>query len=336
MSSENNRINVALILGGISGERPVSLETGNAVFKALKDKNFNVKLIDPTLGKNQYANDADYWEREINEFAKDKFFETFCADNFSEIDVAFIALHGPYGEDGVTQMLLDLLGIPYVGSGSFASALAMSKYTTKVFGEKNGVKFPKGFLVERNSFDLKFAQEKIKNEFGGKFVVKPNQQGSSLGLSVCESADELETAVNKGFEADDELLIEEFIEGRELTVSVLHGKALPVLEIRPESGLYDFEAKYETDTTRYLIPAPIDENIATEMQNSALKVFNALGCEDYARVDFRMRENGEFYCLEINTLPGMTSHSLLPKAAAFVGIDFNSLIEGLILKALKK
>ncbi len=333
MSGKKRNITVGLILGGISGERSVSLETGKAVYDALERRGFGVKLIDPALGKNQYGNAEEYWEKEIKEFSKKKFFEAFCAETFSGVDVAFIGLHGPYGEDGVTQTLLDLLGVPYVGSDAFASANGMNKYITKIIAEKYGVKFPEGILARKNDFDSETLKQSVKAAFGKKFVVKPNRQGSSLGLSVCESVSELENALDKGFAVDDELLIEEFIDGRELTVSILFGKALPVLEIIPESGLYDFEAKYETDSTRYDVPAKIEDEIAAEMQSAAEKVFAALGARDYARVDFRMRDR-EFYCLEINTLPGMTSHSLLPKAASAAGVEFDELIEKLISRAV--
>ncbi len=332
----NDKITVGLILGGISGERPVSLETGRAVYEALKKRNFGVKIIDPALGKKQYAEDEDYWNKEPQAGSKRNFLETFSAELFDEIDAVFVALHGPYGEDGTTQRLLELLNVPYVGSDSFSSSIGMNKFLTKIVAENSGVKFPHGFLVRKNSFDLISLRQKIEKEIPGKFVVKPNGQGSSLGLTICESVRELENALTKGFEIDDELIIEEFVEGRELTAPILLDRNLPVLEIVPESGLYDFEAKYESDTTKYLVPAPIDEELAEKIKNAGRKVFSAIGCRDYARVDFRLNSENEFFCLEINTLPGMTSHSLLPKAALHTGLEFDELVEQLIRAALER
>ncbi len=329
----NKEINVGLILGGISGERPVSLETGKAVYDALLSLGFNVKLIDPALGKNQYEITEHYWGKIPTDLNKAKFYETFSPVVFEGIDVAFIALHGTFGEDGITQTLLDLLSVPFVGSDAFSSAIGINKYFTKIIGEKAGVKFPTGITVRKNDYEI----QKIKDEIStfGKFVVKPNRQGSSLGLSVCNSTNELENAINKGFAVDDELIIEEFIEGRELTVAILHDKTLPLLEIVPDSGLYDYEAKYESDNTNYIVPANVNSEIGDKISSDGMKLFKALGCRDYARVDFKLTNNGEYFCLEINTLPGMTSHSLLPKAANAIGIDFNSLVEMLIKKRLQ-
>ncbi len=311
----NEEITAAVILGGISEERPVSLETGRAVFNALKRKNFNVKLIDPALGEKQHDDAENFFSYNPENLNKRKFFETFQSGLFNEVDVAFIALHGLYGEDGTTQTLLDLLNVPFVGAGAFASAIGMNKYATKIMSEKAGVIFPEGILAKKNDFDMENLKRQVTEKLGDTFVVKPNKQGSSFGLSVCNGIDELEKALEKGFEVDDELLIEEFIGGRELTVSVLFDEALPVLEIVPESGLYDYKAKYESENTEYIVPANIEKRLSKQMRDAALKVFNAIGCKDYARVDFRLNDNNEFYCLEINTLPGMTSHSLLPKAA---------------------
>ena len=334
--TSNAEITVGLILGGISGERPVSLESGKAVYDALLSEGFAVKLIDPALGLAQYENPEDYWTKAARDFSPAEIYAAFSPKIFNDVDVVFIALHGSYGEDGVTQTLLDLLGVPYVGSDSFASAIGINKYFTKIIGEKYGVQFPRGFLVKKSESDAYELMKKAREYFNGKFVVKPNRQGSSLGLTVCETAEMLPDALQKGFAVDDELIIEEFIEGKELTVSILLDEALPLIEIVPQSGLYDFEAKYEAETTRYIVPAPVGEGSAYAMQRDALKLFSALGCRHYARVDFRMRGNGEFYCLEINTLPGMTSHSLLPKAAAASGTNFNKLIKKLIYAAIEK
>ncbi len=333
---ERNRITVGLLAGGISEERKVSLETGKSVYSALLQLGYKVKLIDPAFGMNQISSDKEFFTRQTSKSSGQTFLETFNAKNFSGIDVVYNAMHGPLAEDGVTQTLLDLLGLKYVGADASASAIGMDKWLSKILFDKAGVKTPKGLLVTRNNYSEKDAKYFIEQNLSVPFIVKPNNQGSTIGLTLCKDITLLNDAVEKAFSVSDKVLIEEFVPGRELTAAVINGKAFPVLEIVPKSGLYDFEAKYESDDTDFIVPAEIKSRDAVTIQEWAVKAFEAIGCRDYGRVDFKLTENDEIFCLEINTLPGMTNHSLVPKMAQAAGIGFNELVDGLIINALER
>ena len=333
---ERNRITVGLLAGGISEERNVSLETGKSVYSALLQLGYNIKLIDPAFGNEQINSYEEFFSRELIVSSKRIFLETFNAENFSGIDVVYNAMHGPLAEDGVTQTLLDLLGLKYVGADASASAIGMDKWFSKILFEKAGVKTPKGLRVTRNNYSEKEAKFFIEQNLSVPFIVKPNNQGSTIGLTLCKDIKLLNEAVEKAFSVSDKVLIEEYVPGRELTAAVIDGKAFPVLEIVPKSGLYDFEAKYESDDTDFIVPAEIPARFSETMQDWAVKAFNSIGCRDYGRVDFKLTDNNEIFCLEINTLPGMTNHSLVPKMAQAAGIGFNELVDGLIKNAIER
>jgi D-alanine-D-alanine ligase len=296
---------VGVLMGGWSDEREISLKTGQAITGALKMKGWQAIEIDV---------DQNIWERIKNE----------------EIDVAFLALHGRFGEDGTIQGMLEIMGIPYTGSGILASSLAINKIFAKIVLQNSQIRTPPFVVLDETD-------ELIGDSpFGYPVVVKPSSQGSTIGTHIIKAKSDLKKAVSDAFKYDSKVMIEEFISGRELTVGILGSEAFPVLEIVPQSGFYDFQAKYTHGVTEYICPAPIDNNLSKSIQDLGLAAHCALGCRDFSRVDFRLREDGIPFCLEINTIPGMTDTSLLPKAAKVKGINFPDLVERILLMALAR
>ncbi len=294
---------IGVLYGGISAEREISLKTGGAVFQALKTLGYQVVGIDVGLDlPGQIKNAA--------------------------IKVAFVALHGRFGEDGRVQGLLEMLQIPYTGSGVLSSSLSIDKVATKRMLLYHELPTP-GFEVVKNKDQ---ADKLLKNCRHFPLVVKPSREGSTIGISIVQSLEALRHGIDTAAALDGTVLVEEFIDGLELTVSVLNGEALPVIQIVPKSGFYDFHSKYTLGQTEYLLPAPIDAEVYLQMQQAAVAACEVLGCRGAARVDFMLREK-EFYCLEVNTIPGMTETSLLPKAAKAAGINFEQLVETILLDA---
>jgi D-alanine-D-alanine ligase len=238
-----------------------------------------------------------------------------------DADVIFLALHGGQGEDGTVQAVLDVIGVPYTGSGPLASALAMDKDLSKKLFQAAGVPVARWVMAPT---DL----ETIGEQVGAMpLIVKPSKQGSTVGLTLVKSVEQLAPAIALAFEHDDEVMIEEFIPGRELTVGVLDGKALAVGEIIPKHEIFDYECKYQPGMSQEIFPAPLDAKVAAEAQRLAVLAHHALKLGNYSRIDFRLSPEGKFYCLEANTLPGMTATSLLPQSGAAVGIPFPELCE---------
>lgn len=298
---KNNKI--AVLMGGLSGERDVSLRTGGAVLKALQGAGYQAVGID--AGRDLPAR-----------------------LEAQKIEVAFIALHGRYGEDGCVQGLLEMLGIPYTGSGVLASSLAMDKVVTKKMLLHHHLPTP-AFEVLGMADDVEEALARCRHF---PLVVKPSREGSTLGVTIAHNSDELRRGIGEALRFDRQILIEDFIAGSELTVGILDGQALPVIEIVATDGFYDYQAKYSAGRTEYLLPAPLEPALATRLQKAALAACAAVGCRGAARADFRL-DRQDFYCLEINTIPGMTETSLLPKAAAAAGIDFTELVERILVGA---
>ncbi len=301
---------IGVVLGGPSAEREVSLNTGRAIVEALKEKKYDVVGID----------------------LEPKRFVEQLRDN--KVDVVFNAIHGLYGEDGRLQGALELLDIPYTGSGVLASAMAMDKGISKRLFESAGIPTPRYRLLHKqNGFDDTLIQD-IIDDFELPFVVKPSTQGSTIGLTIVQEPEELADALEKAFSYDKEVLVEEFIDGSELTVAILggeHPQALPVIEIVPYSGVYDYHSKYTKGATEYFVPARISESVSREVQDISLAAFAILGCSGVARVDVRLDPSDHPYVLEVNTIPGMTATSLVPKAAAAAGISFPDLCERILL-----
>ena len=294
---------IAVLMGGLSAEREISLKTGNACLNALQQ-----------LGYQAVAIDAGH---DLPEQLKN-----------NGIEVAFIALHGRFGEDGRVQGLLEMLQIPYSGSGVVASSMAIDKVITKKMLLYHELPTP-GFEFMRPGDSAEQLLERCKHL---PLVVKPSREGSTIGITIARSKEALRHGIDTAAALDGTVLVEDFIDGSELTVSVLNGEALPIIQIVPKSGFYDFHAKYTAGQTEYLLPAPIDAVSTQRIQQAAVEACAALGCRGAARVDFMLRER-EFYCIEVNTIPGMTETSLLPKAAAQAGIAFPQLVEQILLDA---
>lgn len=332
----NSNLTVALLLGGVSPEREVSKATGKSILQALRQLNYQVKIIDPAYGLNQPEDENKFFESEnYSALSPRNYIEIINSSIFDDVDVAFIALHGKWGEDGTLQSLLEMRGIKYTGSKILASSLSMDKCMSKIMFQHYDVSTPMWFVVRKNEEDFDLIKEKIKKFFGYPCVVKPNDQGSTIGLTICRGDSEVKTSIELARQYSDKVLIEEYISGREVTVGILGQQPLPVLEIKPKSGFYDYTSKYTTGMTEYEVPADIPKNVAEHLQHQALLAFNSIGCESYARIDFRLTKDYRTYCLEVNTLPGMTSTSLLPKMAKAAGISFEELIQRIINYALK-
>lgn len=331
---KNEKLKVALILGGISPEKEVSRKTAKSILTALRKLNYNVIPIDPALGLNQPENENDLFDNvDENKLSTKNYLDIINSSLFDDIDIAFIALHGKYGEDGLIQSLLELRGIKYTGSNVLTNALAMDKIMTKIVLEYNGVKTADWIVAEKN-YDIDKIIFEIKNSIGLPCVIKPNDQGSSVGLTFCKEEKQIKEAIDLALQFSKKALIEKYIPGKELTVAILNDQPLPVVEIKPKSGFYDYESKYTSGMSEYICPAEINDEVAIYLQKQALKAFKALDCKTYSRIDFRLNENNEAYCLEINTLPGMTNLSLVPKAANAAGISFEQLVETILLSAL--
>jgi len=284
-------------MGGLSAEREISLRSGNACLKALVSRGYNAVAIDAG--------------RDLSLRLRDE-----------GIEVAFIALHGRYGEDGTVQGLLEIMGIPYTGSGVLASAIAINKAVTKDVLISKGIKTP-GFAALNRIEDA----EGLEIQF--PVVVKPAKEGSTIGISIVRGEEELAPALSEAFRFDSLVVIEEFVKGKEVTVSVLDGNPMTIVEVRPKSGFYDFHSKYTAGMTEYICPAEISGEIDKVCKDVALSVYKAVGCSGVARVDMIIDEAGP-QVIEINTIPGMTETSLLPKAAACEGMSFTDLVERIL------
>jgi D-alanine-D-alanine ligase len=337
-------MNIAVLLGGISPERNISLLSGRAVVKALRSRGHSVVAIDPSLGADSIVDDdflasassVAVTEAELASFSTRSLVDCVMSDVFNGIDVVFIALHGSYGEDGYIQSLLDLRGIRYTGSSMLASAVAMDKTTTKLLFEGAGITTPLWATVTPVQADDMDLLETIRKELPGSLVVKPNDQGSTVGMTIVDdlSLDALADAIRLAGRFSSQVLIETFIPGRELTVAVLANEALPVIEIAPKAGFYDYENKYTKGKTEYHCPADLSDDLRDYIQNIATAAHSVVGCKAYSRVDFRLTNEGVAFCLEVNTIPGCTETSLVPMAARAAGMEFDVLCEEIIRLSL--
>lgn len=287
---------VAVLMGGRSAEREISLMSGNAVLAALKRK-----------GVDAYAFDTR--DRDLHELRSQGF------------DRVFIALHGRYGEDGTVQGALELMDIPYTGSGVMASGLAMDKWRTKLVWIAVGISTPRFLMLEAGS-DFKA----VANDLGLPLIVKPSREGSTIGLTKVTRDQDVEAAYQKAAQHDEMVLAEEFVAGVEVTASILGEQALPLIRIEAPGGSYDYQAKYFSDETRYFCPSGLPSALESRIQALALKASRILGCRGWGRVDAMLNAKGEPYLLEANTVPGMTGHSLVPMAAKVAGIPFDDLV----------
>jgi len=303
----NNFGKVAVMFGGTSAEREVSLNSGQAVLNALIGAGVDAHAFDP----------------------KERALSQLVSENFSRV---FIVLHGRGGEDGTMQGALELLGMPYTGSGVLGAALAMDKIKTKQIWQAMGLPTAKYHVVKaQHSAQLDYA--KMLSELNGMAMVKPSHEGSSIGMAKVTNAAQLEQAITNAFEFDSEVLIEQWITGSEYTVAVLDQQALPAISMTTPNDFYDYEAKYQTNTTEYLCPCGLDDAEEQKLGQLAFEAFNAVNAKGWGRVDFMRDEQGNWYLLEVNTVPGMTEKSLVPKAAAQAGISFEQLVLNILAQS---
>ncbi|MFQ6676758.1 MAG: D-alanine--D-alanine ligase [Fidelibacterota bacterium] len=294
---------IAVLMGGASSERDVSLQSGKAIQGACENLGYDTT---PIIFN---TNIIDYLDKLLN------------------VDLVLIALHGGLGENGRIQGLFESLGIRFTGSDALSSALCMDKHISKLLVEDVGISTPKWVRIRKNeSYNTSIIKYPC--------VVKPNSEGSTIGLTIVDHANQLEEAISAAHVYDNEIIIEDYIGGKELTVSVLDDEILPIVEIRPSHLFYDYECKYSKGMTEYYCPAELDEGLSDKIKETTIKIYKLLKCRHYGRVDFRLDNNNKFWFLEVNTLPGMTETSLVPKAAKAAGITFDKLIHNIIKQAL--
>ena len=297
---------VGVLAGGPSNERDISLRSGTAVYNALLSEDIDAVLLD------------------VKE-------DVLGPARENRIDIAFIMLHGRYGEDGTVQKMLEDAGIPYTGSGVAASRLALDKIASKEIFLENNIPVPGHIVFEKGKFDIGEA-----DRMSFPLVVKPQLEGSSIGLSIVKDKNFLQDAIDKAFQYGEKIILEKYIAGKELTVGILDDKALPVIEIVTRNRVYDYEAKYKDSATQYMVPAQIDKKAYEEATQLGISAHNALGCSSFSRVDMMMDADGKIFVLEVNTIPGMTERSLLPKAAEANGLRFNDLCVKILENVLRK
>ncbi|NCB73410.1 MAG: D-alanine--D-alanine ligase [Clostridia bacterium] len=342
-------MNIVVLCGGISTERDVSITSGTMVAKALRERGHRVFLLDSFFGCTEpYSRPAELFLREASsetipvgesEPDLDKIRalrqqdnNSVLGDNVLEIcraaDITFFALHGEEGENGQLQAVFDVAGIKYTGCGYLGSALAMNKTLSKKLFECSGILTPAGITV--------YAGNAPYADVGFPCVVKPCSGGSSVGTSIVSNREEYDAALELAFKYERAVIVERYIKGRELTVGVIDGVAMPVVEIIPKEGFYDYKNKYQAGLTTEICPAPIEDEVTSRIQRLSEKVNEVLMIEAYCRVDFLMDDSGELFCLEANTLPGMTPTSLIPQMATAQGKSFGELCEEIIEVSLKK
>lgn len=338
---------IAVVCGGLSNERDVSITSGSCVARALREKGHKVVLLDLYYGySGEYNDPAELFEREQEDLRYSVSEETPDIDkiiaegdgsrigkNVIEIckaaDVSFLALHGEDGENGKVQATFDMFGIKYTGSGYLGSAIAMNKELSKIMFRHNGIPTPAGIVLEKGAESY--------DDVGFPCVVKPCSGGSSVGTSIVHSRDEYDAALEFAFRYESRVLVEKYVKGRELTVGVMDGIAMPVIEIIPKSGWYDYKNKYQAGLTEELCPAPLSAEDTDRVQRLAERVADALMIDVYFRADFLLDESdGQLYCLEANTLPGMTPTSLVPQMGAAQGMDYGEVCEKIIAVSMEK
>lgn len=348
-------MDIVVLAGGLSTERDVSFVTGSMVADALKKNGHRVILLDVFMGYHESEEDvSDIFSRaeevslkvsgipeiapDIEQVKKSRKDQSACffGPNVITIcrmaDMVFMALHGENGENGKIQAVFDLYGIRYTGSGYFESAVCMNKNIAKLFFREAGVPCPQGIFMKKSQRLDCFSDTGLSLPC----VVKPNCGGSSVGVSIVRDESEYEKALDEAFSYEDEILIEEYVEGREFSVGVMEGKALPIIEIAPIEGFYDYKNKYKAGSAVETCPADLPQEITRQMQQYAEAAAAKIGLNSYSRIDFLMNRDQKIYCLEANTLPGMTPTSLLPQEAAAVGIDFAELCQKIVDLSMKK
>jgi D-alanine-D-alanine ligase len=330
---------ITVLMGGTSSERNVSLASGIRIVQALRDRGHKVTALDPARGVISGAEERELSTGKVgakpptleslSKFAEGTFLPNLTSmKEIKDADVVFLGLHGGQGEDGTIQALLDMARVKYTGSGHLASALAMDKDLSKKLFRAAEVKTADWLMAPATI-------EQVEGMLGMPVVVKPSKEGSTVGLTLVKKREDLQAAIREASKYDDEVMIERFVPGRELTVGVLGTVALPVGEIIAKHEIYDYECKYTAGMASEEFPAKLSPEATSRVQQQALAAFKALKLGGCARIDFRLTTEGEFYCLEANTLPGMTQLSLIPQGAAAMGIDFPELCERIVKLALE-
>lgn len=342
-------MNIVVLAGGTSTERDISILTSTKVCESLRRNGHNANMIDVFLGTDKYKNAAEFFlddndleelgaelaqkTKDIDQMSKEreKNSESFFGENVLEYckssDIVFMGLHGANGEDGKIQAAFDLLGIKYTGTGYLSSAISMDKQLTKKVLMSEGIPMPKGVCLKKGH-KIEYAPLPC--------VIKPCCGGSSVGVYIANTEGEFERYVKEAFTFEDHILVEEYVKGREFSVAVVNGRALPVVEIVPHAGFYDYENKYKDGASDHICPADIPDELADRMKRWAEKACEVAEVTPYGRVDQLVNEDGEIYCLEINTLPGMTPNSLIPLEAAAEGMSYDELTQQLVDISLKK
>ncbi|MGO9376943.1 MAG: D-alanine--D-alanine ligase [Dissulfurispiraceae bacterium] len=309
---------IGVLAGGISAEREVSLKSGGAVYRALLSRGYNAVFIDAAT-------------------------DLHASITSQQVELVFIALHGGHGENGAVQGFLEVIGIPYTGSGVLASAVAMDKEVSKKIFRYHGIPMPPFKIIHHD--ELPGTIETIAAgcligesmiDFGMPWVIKPAAEGSSIGVHVVKNGDELEPALNDAFKYGNMIIVEQYVKGKEIQIGVLGQKALGGVEVRPSMEFYNYEAKYTPGLTNYILPPDVSREDYEMLKETALRAHNALGCAGATRVDLILDTEGRAYLLEVNTIPGMTETSLLPKIAKLAGFEFAELIEAILKSALER
>jgi D-alanine-D-alanine ligase len=330
---------IAVLFGGTSEERDVSIASGSEVVKALRSAGHEVVAVDTATGVLDSAQEAKLLRsavaplppgrEQLDMLSNGDPTALTRAPELEGVDVLFLALHGGAEEGGTLQALLDMVGIPYTGSGMLGSAMAMDKDITKRLLRDAGIPTANWLMAPVSADD-------VDDGLGWPVVVKPSKQGSTVGLSVVREPEELEAAIEMAFQFDDEVMVERFVPGRELTVPIVGDEPLPVGEIITKSGIFDYEAKYQPGVAEEIFPADVPDEIRMEAQRLALATHQTLKLRGFSRVDFRLDDSGGLWCLEVNTLPGMTGNSLVPKSAKAAGIPFPRLCERICELAIEE
>jgi D-alanine-D-alanine ligase len=335
-------VKTAVLLGGTTADPQVSLASGRGIVKGLKARGHEVTAIDAATAEVLSGERLETMARISAEppapFHGSRRGLATCRP-LLEADLAFISVHGGEGEDGTLQAFFDLMDIPYTGSGTRACALTWDKQATRLYLRDGGIPVADGFLVvdgrPGRGPDVARIGARIEKEIGYPVIVKPNAEGSTIGVTKLESGAGLAEALGKARGRSGDVLIERYIPGHELTVAVFDGEAFPVTEIVADTGFYDYESKYQKGHTRYITPAEIPAEVAREVQRLSSEAFRLFGCEGVARIDFRMQPDGALFCLEINSVPGMTELSLVPMGAMALGIDYPELVDRMAQAALR-
>ena len=330
---------IAVLFGGTSEERDVSIASGAQVVRGLREGGHEVVAVDTARGVLSAEEERELLDAGMSKVPPGREQLDMLrtgdptaltrAPEIAGVDVIFLALHGGAGEDGTLQALLELVGIPYTGSGPLASAMAMDKDITKRLARFAGIATPDWLMAPAE-------EREVARALGYPVIVKPSKQGSTVGLSLVKSPHDLEAALELAFSHDDEVMLERFVPGRELTVPVLGDETLPVGEIISKNEIFDYEAKYQAGMADEIFPADIPEDLAREAQRLALATHRALKLEGFSRVDFRLDDEGGLWMLEVNTLPGMTAASLVPKSAQAAGMSFPDLCERICRTAIEE